>query len=814
MKSVSAWLLPLCAAIAGAQSLRLDPPAIHLSGPGDSQRYLVTMIAADGSETDVTREAALHPSDAAVVQKDAGRLVGARPGEAEVAVEHAGLRAVTKVRVGTRSTGGQQTPVSFTRDVLSILTTKGCNSSSCHGSPAGQSGFKLSLFGSDSEADHRMIAAAHQGRRVDRANAANSLLLRKPSLAVAHGGGRLMSADSDEYRTVLNWLSQGAALDTGGARLEALEIYPSERILVGAGSIQPVAAIGRMSDGTTRDMTGDVRFSVIDTGVIGEPSGGSIAAKGQGLTTLMARAVGKTATAQFVVIGSRPGADYPAQAANNFIDTSVYAKLRQVNVVPYPLSGDAAFVRRVYLDAIGMLPSQEETHAFLVDARPNKRALLIDALLARPEYASRWMVKFEDWFRNSQFNSQGRTNASFKNWIHDFVEQDRPYSEVVRELLTSEGDTTVRPAGNFWHPAMDFMLKTFDVNKITPTVSRLFLGMRIECAECHNHPLENLTQDDFYGMAAFFSRLKVKHGYAQYRRVWYTEREGEVLHPVTKKPVAPKFLGAGRPPVEEAADRRAVLADWIVAQPQFARATVNRIWAEYFRTGIVDPYDDFRSTNRPTNPELLDQLARYFADSGYRFKALHRLILNSRVYQAASRAPGRAGQSAPLERALFARYEPRQLSAEILLDSVSQVTGVAHSFSGYPEGTSAKDLIATNGPDHFLGTFGFPRRDILAERAESPSLAQALLLMNNATVRGKVEDAGNAIGKLIESGLDDRAIVEALWRRGLSRVPSAAEWKSLESYMGSERDAGRSRRRVLENVLWVLLNSKEFRINQ
>lgn len=794
------------ALVLAAAEFQVDPPGVYLRGPGAAQRLLVT---SDGN--DATSAARIESLDPAIVRVNGTALEAVSKGSARIVVTHGGERREFTVRVGDATA---EMTVSFTRDVLSILTIKGCNSSSCHGSPAGQSGFKLSLYASDAAADHDMILKAHKGRRLDLAQPANSLILRKPGYELPHGGGKLMTKDSDEYRSMLRWIEQGAQLDQGGARLDKLEIYPRDRILVGVKSRQPVVVIGRLSDGTTRDMSSEVRYSVVDTGVVSEPSQGAVTATGGGLTTVMARAMGKTAVAQFVVIERRAGDDYPKAAAANFIDEQVYRKLREVNVAPYPVADDGMFLRRVYLDTIGQLPTPGEVGSFLLDQNPAKRARKIDALLERPEYANHWMVRFEDWFRNSQFNSQGRTNGSFKKWIHDMVEEDRPYTRTVTQLLTSQGDTTVRPAGNFWHPAMDFMIKTFDVNKITPTVSRLFLGMRIECAECHNHPLENLTQDDFYGMAAFFARLKVKHGYGQYRRIWYNDREGEVTHPVSKKAVAPKFLGAETPAISEDEDRRAVLAKWITSQPQFARATVNRIWAEYFRMGIVEPPDDFRSTNRPTNPELLEQLAQFFADSEYRFKPLHRLILNSRVYQSASRTPERPGQSGPLERALFARYEPRQLSAETLLDMVGQVTAVPHDYRIYPLGTSATQLIASNGPDYFLGTFGFPRRDILAPRTETPSLAQSLHMMNSDTIRLKVEQKDNVIGTLMDEGVDDGAIVTMLWTRALCRTPSEAERKSIEAYMGREREAGRGRRRILENVLWVALNSKEFRMNQ
>ncbi|MFN9897036.1 MAG: DUF1549 domain-containing protein [Acidobacteriota bacterium] len=704
--------------------------------------------------------------------------------------------------------------ISFERDVLSVLTTKGCNSSGCHGSPAGQSGFKLSLYGADAAADYAMITVAQNGRRVDRANPANSLLLRKPSFAVAHGGGHLLTPESDEYRTLLGWLEQGARRSAAGPGIVSIALAPRE-VIARSGERIRFTVTAKLSDGSTADLTRQVTYAVNDEGVVKVAATGEAVAGGRGITTVMARGVGKTATAQILVTTAAARVESGA-GEGHFIDREIFGKLRQVGIAPYPVSGDAVFVRRMYLDLIGVLPAPEETERFVGDRDPNKRAALIDRLLERPEYTTHWLVKFEDWFRNSQYYSQGRTNGSFKRWLAEGIERDRPYDGMVREMLTATGDTTVHPAGNFWHPAIDFMLKTFDVSKAIPTVTRLFLGQRIECAECHNHPLENLTQDDFYGMAAFLGRMKVKHGYAQYRRIWYNTREGEVIHPNTKQAVRPRFLDGTAPEAGDGRDRREQLAEWILGaqKMQFARATMNRLWAEYFVTGMVHPADDFRSTNMASHPELLEELGRRFIAAGYRFKPMHRLILNSRVYQLASREAGRPGGVDPLERVLLARYEPRKLPAEVLLDAVGQVTGVPQSFSNYPEGTSAKELVASIGSTYFLTTFGQPRRDTLEPRSGNPSLAQALHLMNADAVREKIESPKGVLAGLVERLVDDRAVVDALYLRALARRATEAEWGKVAGYLAAEREAGRTRQRALGNVFWALLNTKEFQLNQ
>ncbi len=807
----SALLIGVSAAPGG--DLRIEPPAVTLSGPGSSLRLLVTRTPADGVEADATGSCSLHSLSPAIASVDNGRVVALAPGEAVVEAVCGDASARAEVRVGKQAAA--EMGVDFTRDLLSIFTTKGCNGSGCHGSPAGQNGFKLSLYAADPAADHRAIVAEAEGRRVNLEDPAGSLLLQKPTFQVAHGGGHLMAPESDEYKTILQWLEQGAPLRSDGAKLERLEIFPRERILVGAGAIQPFVVVGTLSDGTMREMTQQVHFSVADEAVVSAVEAGAVTARGRGRTSVLARAMGKTAAAQLFVIESAPEVEIATEPAS-FIDAEVFAKLRRIGIQPFPVSSDRAFVRRVFLDAIGVLPTPEEVESFVADGRPDKRIRLIDELLERDEYATHWLVKFEDWFRNSQYYSQGRTNGSYKRWLHELIREDKPYDEAVREMLTAVGDTTVRPAGNFWHPAIDFMLKEFQRNKAVPTITRLFLGKRIECAECHNHPLENLTQDDFHGMAAFLARTEVKHGYGQYRRVWYDTRTGELEHPLTGKPVPPKYLDGEIAEIAPGATRREALAEWVVSDQrlQLARATVNRVWYEYFGRGIVEPFDDFRSTNPPTHPELLDSLARHFADSGFRFKALHRLILSSKTYQLSAHTPDRPGGEDPLEDLLFARYQPRKLPAEVLLDAIVQVTGVAEEFRNYPEGTSPKELIASIGATHFLTTFGVPRRDVMEPRSQDPSLAQSLHLMNSGTVVEKAASDQGRLALLIESGETDGRILQEMYLWAYARPPRAEEREKLLGFLAAENGAGRDRRRAWGNALWAMLNAKEFQMNR
>ncbi|MCA2969181.1 MAG: DUF1553 domain-containing protein [Acidobacteriaceae bacterium] len=796
---------------AAAQSLRLYPEAVSLAGPGSTQHYVVMATGADGIDRDVTAEAALRSSNAQAVAVDAtaGTLRGGREGTARIEALYRGQRASADVLVGSSRA---DLTVSFNPDILSILTTKGCNTAACHGSIAGKSGFKLSLFGYDSEADHDMIVNKHGGRRVQLTKPEESLLLKKPSYQTPHGGGKVLPVGSHDYETMLKWLRQGAPIRSTGPRLVRLEVYPPEQTLVGRAGGSRIIVLARLSDGTTRDMTGEVRFEAADEGVAKLDGDGVLQPGRSGLTTLRARGLGKAATAQVAVITAPAGTEFPTARTANFIDELVYRNQRRLNVPPAARSTDEEFLRRLYVDVVGRVPKPAERRAFL--AAPD-RSRLIDQLLADPEHLSYRTLKFEDWFRNTQLYSQGRAMGTFKSWIRDQVEIDRPYDEFVRELLTASGDTNRNPAAGFWFPAVDFMNNKFEVKQITPTVTRLFLGLRLECAECHNHPLENFTQNDFYGTAAFFGQMRMKVGNSVFRRIWYQDDSAQVEHPATHQPVAPKYLGGEEPAIPAGADRRVYFARWLTSpqNPYFARAIVNRIWHEYMGTGIVEPFDDMRSTNRPTNPELLARLAAYFVDQGFRLRELERLILNSETYQASSTPPAANGAPEELARLLFARYFPRKLPAEALLDSISQVTEAPQKYGGHPLGTTAKDYEIPDAPSYFLATFGFPRRDVLAHRNEEPTLAQALHLFSRTTLESKLTAQEGLISRLLARGAGDDEAVNEFYERAYARLPRESERVAVRTYLDSERAAGRSPRRVYENLLLVLLNTKEFQLN-
>jgi len=788
----------------------LEPDGIHLSHPGVTQRLVATGHYGDGTSYDVTEACQYESLAPGVVTVSAdGVLKAVAPGRVFVRARMGRTSSRISVSVANNQAG---VTVNFGQDLLSIFTQKACNNPTCHGAIAGQNGFKLSLFGYDPKADYEMIVKDKNGRRVDLENPEQSLILRKPSLSVPHGGGLRLPKDSQEYQTILNWLRQRATYNADGPRVVDLEIFPKDRVLVGLGTTQHLVVLGHVSDGATRDMTREVRYQVKDENIVTVEPDGRAKAVAPGQTHVMIRGMGRVSVARVGVIKEPPPKDYPRLVADNFVDEAVFKQLRRLNLDPSELSGDDEFLRRVYLDVIGLLPTPAERERFLHDGRKDKRGRLIDELLARPEYAAFWTTKFEDSFRNHQTPIQSRAQGAFRRYIYRFLDEDRPYDEVVREMLSSVGDQTQNPAACFWAPMADIVVDDLKVNLATTTVSRLFLGSRMECVECHNHPLENLTQNDFFDLSAFFGQLRLKHGYEAYRRVWYLDPDRKVLHPRTKEPLKPGIPFDRSFPVRSTGDHRVDLARWITKpdNPFFSRAIVNRVWREYLNVGIVEPFDDFRTTNPPSNQELLDGLAHYLVANGFRLKAVHRAILNSRTYQLTSR-PNRHNELDGPQ--LFTHYNVRMLPAEVILDALARVSGVEQRFQFYPKGTRAIDVIYPDYPGYFLDIFGYLQRLSLEERRKEPSLSQALHMMFGDTVLTKIQSKDNIIGQLLKAGKSDEEILNELFLKAYARNPAAEELNLTRRYLADGQEKGLERKEVFDDLLWIVLNSKEFMVN-
>ncbi len=767
-----------------------------LFGKGAEQRLVVLAKHGDGRTEDVTSRALFRSASPAVAAVSADGTVRAESfGGARITATLRGLRGSTTALVQRAEA---PLPTSFGGDVVPVLSKAGCNGGNCHGAMNGQNGFKLSLFGYRPDEDYSMIAEAEGGRRIDRAAPERSLFLRKPTFLEAHGGGQVLATDSPGYRAILSWIRDGARLDPAvEKRVESLAVHPPEIVFQSAAASLPLLVTARFSDGTEADFTRLAHFESHDESVAGVDQRGTVTSRARGQTTVLVRAGGAVAAARIGVVTERH--PVPDVACDHPIDRHLLGKLRELQVPPSGAADDATFLRRAYLDIIGVIPDSGAARAFLADTDPDKRAKLVDRLLERPEYADFWSLYWGDHLNNTKQLLYNKGPYTFTRWLYDAFRDNMPYDEFVRALMTSSGNMYDSPATSFY----PLMKKPLD---LAAQASQLFLGVRIECARCHDHPMERWTQDDYNGMAAFFSQVSYKGGVGprNNERALYLDFDREFKHPETEKTYRPKALGGRRVGTGGRSDRRAALADWMTAagNPYFSRAIVNRMWKQFMGRGIVEPVDDFRETNPPSNPELLDALADGFVAGGYDLKALIREIATSCAYQL-SATPTEANREDTLGHSHF--YALR-LSAEQLLDSIVLATGVPEEYPSMYPGTRAAQLPEPEVPSYFLDVFDRPSRQLVSDRATTSSLNQALHLVSGDTVHGKVRDEGGALRQLIERGLGDARIIEELYLRTLARFPDPAE---LEASRAAVRDA-RDRTQGLEDVFWALLNSKEF----
>jgi Protein of unknown function (DUF1553)/Protein of unknown function (DUF1549) len=695
---------------------------------------------------------------------------------------------------------------SFANDIVPILTRSGCANSNCHGSIRGQAGFKLSLFGYEPELDYDAIVKDANGRRIDRADPDRSLILAKPTFAIPHGGGERFKVGSLEYNGILEWIQSGAAFDTPGApRLKELQVSPAEMLITGINSRASLSVAGAYTDGSIADLTKKVQYTANDESVIEVNAAGEIRALRAGETAIMVRTLGKAVAVRVAVVAQPPRANYPETPCTNFIDDLVVAKLKRINIVPSRLSSDHEFLRRVYLDTLGLLPSLEETHAFMEAKDPGKRARLIDTLLERPEFAEVWATRFSDLFRVGLLDQGNKGGRLIYNWIRKAIRDDKPYNEFVTELLTASGNLFYNPTANFY-----YVTEFAEPENYATNISQVFLGVRLECARCHNHPWEKWTQDDFWGFAGFFARMGVKDTYQNDESQIHLKLKGEVVHPKTKKPVAAKYLDGPAETEGPDEDIREKLAAWMTSpdNPWFARAIVNRIVKHYLGRGLVEPVDDFRVTNPPSNEALLDALATDFVRSGYSLRHTVRLILNSRAYQLSSE-PNETNRDDEIN---YSRYPVKRLMAEQLIDAITQVTGLPEKYQGFPLGTRAMS-IPRGAPSYFLQAFGrMKAREVICERDLQPAMNQAMHLISGDTLQRQITAKNSRLAQWLEDpSLSDEEILKRLFLTALVREPDSRE---ISLALAPIRLGGpEARRQAFEDALWALFNSKEFAYN-
>ncbi|MBI2688312.1 MAG: DUF1553 domain-containing protein [Acidobacteria bacterium] len=693
--------------------------------------------------------------------------------------------------------------ISFVNDIVPILTKAGCANSNCHGSVRGQAGFKLSLFGYEPELDYAAIVKDADGRRIDRQRPETSLVLTKPTYEIQHGGGERFKNNSLEFAAIRDWIRQGALFDSPNSpRIRDLTVSPAEITLAGESATGKLTAKAAFSNGAVTDVSAKVQYTPSDETIVEIGPAGELKALRTGETTVMVRTLGKAVAARVYVIRRAAGAGYRAPAHNNFIDDHVFAKLKRLNILPSQLSSDTQFLRRVYLDVTGSLPTEEESLEFLSSQEESKRSRLIDRLLESPEYSEVWATRLSDVFRVGG----GVGPKAARNMYHHLrtaIATDRPYSELVSQMLTSSGGVSRNAPSNFYRTNFDLKPEDAPI-----TVSQTLLGIRLDCARCHNHPFEKWTQNDFWGFAAFFGRTEFK--FTPLDAALILKDRSEIINPGTKKLAIPKYLDG--PEVTEGPDEdiRERLAAWITSpkNPWFSRAIVNRVWKHYMGRGLVEPVDDFRVTNPPTNPALLDALADDFAKSNFSLRQLSRRILNSRTYQLSSEF----NDSNRGDQINYASYYVKRLMAEQLMDALSQVAGEQEVYRGMKSGARSFEIPA-GSPNYFLTTFGRPMfRDVICERDEQPAMAQALHLIAGDTLNKKIVSQKGALARMLDDPyLRDEDVVRRMFFSALVRPPEKTE---VELALAPIKEKGKvARRKAFEDLLWALLNSKEFLYN-
>jgi hypothetical protein len=815
------WLLLLLAPTPAfaAPDLKVVPENLVLTGTRDTQGVRVVLVEGGTIVADRSSGTKLTSSNPKVVAVEPdGTLRAVGDGEATITANSNGKTAEAKVVVKDTQT---PQPWSFRNHVEPVLTRSGCNSGACHGALAGKGGLKLSLRGYDPDADFFVLTRQAQGRRVDPSQPANSLLLLKPTMTLRHGGGEKLTPGSYDYRAVSGWLAQGAT----GPKADDVRINQIEMLLhkarLGTGDKLRVLVRASYTDVTSADVTRWAKYVSSDEQVALVDSDGNVTIQGYGEAAITALFRNRVATMRVTVPFKnevRPDAFAGEQASE--IDKLVLAKLRSLKLPPSPACDDATFIRRLFLDTLGILPTPEEVAAFLKDPDPKRRDALIDKVLDRPEFVDYWTYKWAELFLVSSKRLSQPPVWSFHRYLRRQVAENVPWDRVARDILTAQGSTLQNGAGVYFDLHKD-------VADLTETTALTFLGTSITCARCHNHPLEKWTQDQYWSLASLFSRVGLKKGDRTGEVFVQTLPSGEMLHPRRGIAMPPTPLDGKPLDAASEADRRAYFADWLTSKdnPYFARAMVNRIWRNFLGRGLVEAEDDFRQTNPPTNEELLDWLAKDFIDHGYDMKHAIRTIVRSATYQRSSEP---RPENAADDR-FYSRYLVRRLTAEVILDTYSQVTGTPTPFdkvvsggrdalipyAGYPLGTRALQLPDSLVASRFLDAFGRAERSqtCSCEVTREASVAQALHVNNGQTLNDKLRAKTSRIEAWLKEDLADEVAVERVYALALSRKPTASEKGKFLDLLEAARKEGASRREMLEDLFWGVLTSKEFLFN-
>ena len=779
------------------------PPDVNLETARDRQSFVVQATYPDGLTRDVTAEAQVSIANPAVVKIDKFACLPLADGQTELAVSFAGQTVKVPVKV-TQAKADR--PISFKLDVMPVFMRAGCNQGGCHGAARGKDGFRLSLFGFDPDGDHYRLTRELNGRRVNLAMPHDSLLLEKAAGKVPHTGGKKIAEGDEYYAAILRWLEADCPQDPPTvATPTGIEVYPPGAVLDGKGSTQRLVVRAKYSDGTDRDVTPLTLFMTNNetSAKIASDGDGTVTAGERGEAFVMARFATYTIGVPFVTLPKGLQFTWPNPPANNYIDELVYAKLKKLRVEPSGLCDDSTFIRRLYLDVLGQLPTADEYAKFMISALPNKRDLLVDELLERKEFSELWVLKWAELLQiRTDVNSSVSPKAmlQYYGWLQEKIAKNTPTNEWVKELLGANGGTFKNPPTNYYQLERD-------VIKVTENVAQVFMGMRVQCAQCHNHPFDRWTMDDYYGFAAFFTQIGRKGTDDPRELVIFNSGGGEINHPVKGRPMPPKFLG-GAAADTNGKDRRQVLADWLASpdNPYFAKNLANVVWNHFFGQGIINEVDDVRISNPASNQELLDELGKRFTGYKYDFKKLVKDICTSRTYQLATQAT----KSNEGDTRNFARGPIRRIRAETMLDIITGVTDTKNKFPGLPLGARAVQIADGQTSTYFLTTFGRPTRETVCacEVRLEPTLSQSLHLMNGDTVGPKIQQGG-LVAKMLQDKRTPAQVIETIYVRALSRTPTTIELQKLLAQV----DASQNKQQALEDVFWAVLNSREFMFN-
>ncbi|MFT5327302.1 MAG: hypothetical protein ACI8P0_005191 [Planctomycetaceae bacterium] len=810
--------------MAAEPGLELIPASVDLTGLGSTTSILVEKTADVQRVGQVTSGIKWSTDDSAIATVSDGEVTAVGNGSTTLRATVDGRKLIAKVTV--HKAGAALSP-SFRNHVLAVLAKAGCNSGACHGALAGKGGFRLSLRGFDPATDYQTIVTQARGRRIELADPGRSLILAKPTGALPHKGGLRFETDSREYKVIADWIAGGAEPPADDdPTVERVEILP-DAVQLSVGDEQDFLVRAHYSNGRVEDVTRWVKFSSSDESVASVDQDGRVSVVGPGAGAVTGWFASRTVMSRIVCAFPNELSEdvYASQPRRNFIDEQVVAKLSQLRLQPSPECSDVAFVRRVFLDVIGTLPTPTEVREFLADNTEGKRDRLIESLLARPEFVDYWTYRWSDVLLVNGNLLRPNAVKAYYGWIRNEVAENTPWDEFVRKIVTSTGGSIENGATNF------FALHQ-DPENMAENVSQAFLGLSIACAKCHNHPLEKWTNSQYYEFANLFSRVRAKGWGGDYRsgdgvRTLYVVPSGELIQPLTGKPQLPTPLDGEPLAFEATEDRRLHLANWLTApeNPYFARAVTNRIWANFFGPGLVEQVDDLRLSNPASNEELLAAASQHLIEHGFDVKSLMRTILQSHTYQRSS-VPLDGNRD---EHRFYSRYYPKRLMAEVLLDAVSQATDVPTPFTHigfpggdrqetkeYPLGTRAIQLHDSAVESYFLKTFGRNSRAITCEceRSDEPSMVQVLHVANGDTINGKLKAKDNRVSKLLAAGHSAPELTDEIFLQILSRYPTDEEKKRVVELLSQVPDEDAAEKRlVVEDVFWSLLSTREFLFN-